>query len=107
MLDAVLSGDKAALDHALEALLARVAPEAMLPKRIAASSRMGRQLDLVRSVESWAADELASRTDSSRAKTRELNADLRTRFSRVSVAMDGRYVDIVANRRASNTGTQR
>ena len=76
----------------------------MLLKRIAASSRMGRQLDLIRSVESWAADELASRTDSSRAKTRELNADLRTRFSRVSVAMDGRYVDIVAHRRASNTG---
>jgi DNA invertase Pin-like site-specific DNA recombinase len=104
VLDAVLSGDEAALDHALEALLARVAPEAMLLKRIAASSRMGRQLDLVRSVESWAADELASRTDSSRAKTRELNADLRTRFSRVSVAMDGRYVDIVAHRRASNSG---
>ncbi|TMK98037.1 MAG: recombinase family protein [Actinobacteria bacterium] len=103
VLDAVLSGDKAALDHALEALLARVAPEAMLLKRIAASSWMGRQLDLVHSVESWAADKLASRTDSSRAKTRELNADLRTRFSRVSVAMDGRYVDIVAHRRASNT----
>jgi hypothetical protein len=62
MLDAVLSGDEAALDHALEALLARVAPEAMMLKRIAASSRMGRQLDLVRSVESWAADELAGRT---------------------------------------------
>jgi hypothetical protein len=76
----------------------------MLLKRIAASSWMGRQLDLVRSVKSWAADELASRTDSSRAKTRELNADLRTRFSRVSVAMDGRYVDIVAHRQASNTG---
>jgi DNA invertase Pin-like site-specific DNA recombinase len=104
VLDAVLSGDEAALDHALEALLARVAPEAMLLKRIAASSRMGRQLDLVRSLESWAADELASGTDSSRAKTHELNADLRTRFSRVSVAMDGRYVDIVAHRRASNTG---
>ncbi len=61
VLDAALSGDEAALDHALEALLARVAPEAMLLKRIAASSRMGRQLDLVRSVESWAADELAGR----------------------------------------------
>jgi hypothetical protein len=61
-------------------------------------------LDLVRSVESWAAHELAGRTDSSRAKTHELNAYLRTRFSRVSVAMDGRYVDIMANRRASNTG---
>jgi len=104
VLDAVLSGGEAALDHALEALLARVAPEAVLLKGIAASSRMGRQFDLVRWVESWAADELAGRTDSSRAKTRELNADLRTRFSRVSVAMDGRYVEIVAHRRASNTG---
>jgi DNA invertase Pin-like site-specific DNA recombinase len=104
VLDAVLSGDEAALDHALEALLARVAPDAMLLKRIAASGWMGRQLDLVRSINSWAAGERAGRTDSSRAKTRELNADLRTRFSRVSVAMDGRYVDIVAYRRASSTG---
>ena len=104
VLDAVLSGEEAALDLALEALVARVAPETMLLKRIAASSWMGRQFDLARSVESWAADELASRTDSSRAKTRELNAELRTRFSRVSVAMDGRYVDIVAHRRASNAG---
>jgi hypothetical protein len=48
VLDAVLSGDEAALDHALEALLARVAPEAMLLKRIAASSWMGRQLDRCR-----------------------------------------------------------
>jgi Homing endonuclease associated repeat len=104
VLDAVLSGDEAALDNALETLLARAAPEAMLLKRIAASSRMGRRLDLVRSVESWAAHERTGRTDSSRAKTRELNAELRTRFGRVSVAMDGRYVDIVAHRRASKTG---
>ena len=104
VLDAARSGAEAALDHALEALLARVVPEAILLKRIAASSRMGRRFDLVRSVESWAADELGSRTDSSRARTRELNEDLRTRFSRVSVAMDGRYVDIVAHRPTSNIG---
>jgi DNA invertase Pin-like site-specific DNA recombinase len=101
VLDAALSGDVAALDHALEALLARVAPEAMLLKRIAASSRRGHRLDLAHSVKRWAADELVGRTDSSRAKAAELNADLRARFSRVSVAMDGRYVNIVAYRMAS------
>jgi hypothetical protein len=103
VLDAVRSGDESVLDHALEALLARAAPEAMLLKQIAASSRIGRQLDLARSVETWAAEELSGRTGSSRAKTRELNADLRARFSRVSVATDGRYVDIVAHRKASRT----
>jgi hypothetical protein len=97
--DAVLSGDETAVDHALDALLARVAPEAMLLKRIAASSRLARALDLVRSVEAWAADQLAGRTDSSRVRAREVNADFRTRFSRVSVAMDARYVHIVAHRR--------
>ena len=104
VLDAVRSGDEAALDHALEALLARAASEVDVLKRITASSRRGRQLDLARSVKSWAADELAGRTDSSRAETGELNADLRTRFSRVSVAMDRRYVDIVAHRQASAGG---
>jgi hypothetical protein len=95
------------VDRALEGLLARVAPEAILLKRIAASGWIARQLELVRSVESWAADELAGRTDATRARTRELNADLRTRFSRVSVAMDGRHVDIAAHRRSSDTGRDR
>ncbi len=105
VLDAVRSGNESALDHALEALLARVAPEAMLLKGIAASSRRAKQLDLARSVTSWAADELAGRTDSSRTKTHELNRELRSRFSRVSVAMDGRYVEIAAHRQAANTGS--
>jgi len=104
VLDAARSGHETAVNDALEALLARVAPEAALLKRIAASSWRGRHIDLARSVKSWAADELAGRTDSSRAKTGELNADLRTRLSRVSVAMDGRYVDIVAYRQASAAG---
>jgi DNA invertase Pin-like site-specific DNA recombinase len=103
--DAVLARDETALDHALEALLARAAPEAMLLKQIASSSRVGRQLELVNAVKSWATDQLDGRTDSSRAKTRELNAQLRTSFRRVSVVMDGRYIGIVAHRRASNTGS--
>jgi hypothetical protein len=104
VLDAVVAGDEAALDRALEALLGRVAPEAMLLKRIAASSWRGRQFDLVSLVQDWAADELAGRTDSSRARTRDLNAYLRDRFSHVSVAMDGRYVDIVVYRTTPNAG---
>jgi hypothetical protein len=101
----VLSRDEAALDHALEALLARAAPEAILLNQIASSSRVGRQLELVNAVKSWATDQLDGRTDSSRAKTRELNAELRTSLGRVSVKMDERYIDIVAHRRTSNTGT--
>ena len=104
VLDAVLSGDEAAVDRALEALLARVAPETMLLKRIAASGWVARQLELARTIESWAAGERAGRTDSSRASTRELNAALRARFNRVSVTMDGRYVEIVAHRQSTNTG---
>ena len=104
LLAAALSGDDAALDRALQTLLARVAPETMLLKGIAASSRVGRQLELARRIDSWAAGERAGRTDSSRAATRELNAALRARFSCVSVAMDGRYFEIVAHRRSPNTG---
>ena len=104
VIDAVLAGDEAAVDRSLEPLLSRVAPEAMLLKRIAASSRTGRQFALIRRVERWAADELVGRTDGSRAMTRELNAELRTRFSRVSMAMDGRHIDIVAHREASSGG---
>jgi DNA invertase Pin-like site-specific DNA recombinase len=103
VVDAVLERDEAALDSALEALVARVAPEAVLLKRIAASSWMGRQLELAHRIEKWAAEERAGRTDSSRAETKELNGALRARFGRVSVRMDGRYVDIVAHRRATNT----
>ena len=104
VLDAGLAGDQTALAQALEALHARATPEATLLKQIASSSRIGRQLDVVHAVERWAADQLAGRTDSSRAKTRELNAELRTSLTRVLVAMDGRQIDIVAHRRPSNTG---
>jgi DNA invertase Pin-like site-specific DNA recombinase len=102
VLDAVRQGDEAALDCALEALVTRVAPETMLLKRIVASTSTGRQLELAHIIENWAAQERAGRTDSSRAETRELNDALRARFCRVSVAMDGRYVSIVAHRWATN-----
>lgn len=68
VLDAIRSGDEATVDPAIEGLLAHVAPEAALLKRIAASSRRGRQLDLAHSIKSWVGDQLAGQQDPSRAK---------------------------------------
>ena len=66
-----------AIDAALEALLARLAPEARMLQQIATSGRLARRLRLARRVQGWAAQERAARTDTSRSETRELNHLLR------------------------------
>jgi hypothetical protein len=91
-------GDEEAINAALEALLARKAPEAIMLGRIAASGRLARRLELARGVQRWAAQERAGRSEDSRAMTRELNSQLRDCFSRVSLAMDSRTVTIAALR---------
>jgi hypothetical protein len=99
VLDAVAVGDDAAIDAALEALLARMAPEAMVLQRIARTGRLALRLELARRTQGWAAQERAGRTDASRSETRELNHLLRGCFSGVSLAMDHQAVTIVAQRR--------
>ncbi len=98
VLDALLAGDDIATDEALEALLARMAPEVIVLRRMAASSRLARRLELARQIQSWAAQEHTGRTDASRARTGELNRLLRGCFSSVSLAMDKRAITIAAHR---------
>jgi len=101
VLDAVVAGDAAAINAALEALLARVAPEAIELQRMATSGRLAGRLELARRPQGWAAQERAGRTDASRGETRELNHLLPACFSGVSLAMDHQAVTIVAYRRTS------
>jgi hypothetical protein len=101
VLETVVAGDDAAIDAALEALLAQVAPEAMVLKRMAMSSRLACRLELARRTRGWAAQERAGRTDASRSETSELNQLLRSCLSGVSLAMDQQAVTIVAHRRTS------
>jgi hypothetical protein len=101
VLDAVVAGDDVAIDAALEALLARIAPEAIMLQRIATSSRLARRLEFARRTQSWATQERAGRTDVSRSETRDLNHLLRSCFSGVSLAMDHQAVTIVAQRRTN------
>ena len=93
------SGDETRVDAALRRLLARMAPEATLAERLAASDRHLRRLAAARRFERWAAGERAGRSDESRAETRELNELLRTWFAHVTVALDHGQVVIGAHHR--------
>jgi hypothetical protein len=98
VLEALLTGDDAAIDAGLEALLARMAPEATMLRQMATSGRLAHRFELFRRIQSWAAQERAGRSDASRGETRELNRLLRDCFSAVSLAMDHQEVTIVAYR---------
>jgi DNA invertase Pin-like site-specific DNA recombinase len=100
VLEALASGDDGATDVALEALLARMAPELTVLGRTAISGRLARRLELARRTQTWAAQERGGRTDASRQETRELNRLLRGCFAGVSVAMDRQAMTIVAARNA-------
>jgi hypothetical protein len=97
-LEALAAGDDDATDAALEALLARMAPEAFMLLRVAISGRLARRLELAHRTQSWAAQERTGRSDASRSVTRELNRLLRGSFGGVSLAMDRQAVTIVAYR---------
>jgi hypothetical protein len=99
LLDAVLAGNDVQIDAAVEALVHRVAPEVAMLRCVAASSRQARRLEVAKRFEEWARQDHAGRTDALRARVRELQCELRTWFSNVSVAMDGNTVTIVAHRR--------
>jgi hypothetical protein len=101
VLEALLAGDDAAIDAGLEALLARMAPEASALRQIATSGRLTREFELACRIQRWAAQERTGRTDESRSETRELNRLLRECFSAVSVAMDQQGVTIVAYRQTN------
>jgi DNA invertase Pin-like site-specific DNA recombinase len=95
-LDALAAGDASAVDAALQALLVRMAPEAMMLQRLASSGRLARRLDLARRMQSWASQERTGRTAASRGITRELNHQLRVHFASVTLAMDRHAITIVA-----------
>ena len=99
VLDAILVGDDTETDEALEALLARMAPEVIALRQMATSGRLARRLELARQIQSWVTQEHTGRTEVSRELTRELNQRLRDYFSCVSLAMETRVVTIVAHRR--------
>lgn len=99
VLEALLAGDDTAAESALLALLARVAPEAVMLQRIASSGRLARRMALAREVQRWAAQERIGRSDASRVTTRVLNRQLRDCFSGVSLAMQRHAVTIIAYRR--------
>lgn len=99
VLEAVVAGDDSTTDLALEALLLRMAPEALVLQQIFSSGRFTRQLELARRTQGWAAQESAGRSDASREETRELNSLLRGCFARVCIVMDRWAITIVAHRR--------
>jgi hypothetical protein len=98
--DAALHGDEQSFSAALEQLVARsaehagnLANEANMPRRRA------RQLEAVPRFDGWAAQQLAGRTDDSRAEEQKLNRLLRTWFSQLTVTMDETSVLITARHR--------
>jgi hypothetical protein len=99
--DAVLAGDEPRVDSALDAIFARMQPEAALIRDTAISQRRARELDQIQRFQAWIQQETAARTDTSRAKAHDLNLLLRSWFSTVAVTFDATTVRIVAQRHPS------
>lgn len=104
VLDAMAVGDDARIDATLQALFARMAPEAAAMRRMGRSDRHARRAALVERLQGWTAEERAGRTDVTRGVTRELNQVLRRWFSSILLTMDGRGVTLVAQRLPSAGG---
>jgi hypothetical protein len=106
LLIAVRDGEDRRIDAALQELFSRSWPEAAMLGRIAESGRAARQLELARRVSRWASEELAARSEATRAQTRELNRLLRQCFSAVELSLGARSLQIRARRRSSLGGEQ-
>jgi DNA invertase Pin-like site-specific DNA recombinase len=103
--DAVLADDEPQVDRALDALFARMQPEAALIRDGTLSQRQARELEQVGRFQAWIALEAAGRTEASRAEARELNLPLRNWFSTIAVTIDENTVAF-AGRRRRTPGSQ-
>ena len=97
--EAVLWGDDARLDESIERMVARVAPELAIHRRIAATRRHSRQQVLERELHEWAEAQTTSPADDSRRETRALNGELREWFTAVHVHNAARDTVIAAKLR--------
>jgi DNA invertase Pin-like site-specific DNA recombinase len=84
-----------------------VLPETAMLRRIAASSRQDRQLEVSLSFEAWARVEPAQRTDATREETRKLNRLLHSWFANVTLAMHSHSVVITAHHQPSSDTSDR
>jgi DNA invertase Pin-like site-specific DNA recombinase len=94
--EAALSGDEQSFAAAVEQLLTRSGRYGFDTGDHSIPSRRRRRLAAVPRFEAWAAQELAGRTDASRAETLSLNRLLRTWFSTVAVTINNTSVEIAA-----------
>ena len=98
VIDAVLAGDDAEINGALQQLLARMAPADARTRQLALSHRSARQLEAVDRFERWASLERDGRSDASRAETVKLNRLLRSWFQTVRIVADETAVEIRTRR---------
>jgi DNA invertase Pin-like site-specific DNA recombinase len=99
VLEAVRQGGDEEIDAALDELLTHTSPEAGMLHRIAASSRVARQLETAQRIEAWGRAALRGRTDASRAEARKLGDILRHWFSSVTLQTRAGEIIIVTQRR--------
>jgi hypothetical protein len=96
--DAALES-QADFQAALEQLLARVGHQALVSEGLTLTQRRVRQLETIGRFEAWATDELAGRTEKSRAEAPKLNRLLSNWFSTITVVVGRVHVEITAHRR--------
>ncbi len=95
---AMLAGDDAGAESALNALFAKMHPEAALIRDSATSRRLARELGEAQTLRDWIVEETAGRTPASREMARELNGLLRSWFSTISLTISETNVEIVGKR---------
>jgi hypothetical protein len=99
VIDAVLAGDDAEINGALQQLLTRMVPADARTRQLALSQRSARQLEAVERFERWASLERDGRSDTSRAETVKLNRLLRSWSQSVWIVADETGVEIRGRRR--------
>jgi hypothetical protein len=101
VLAALAAGNDLEIDHALEDLLARMSPAATLPRPRIAPGREAREDQLAMRLARWAEAMREPPNDAARKETTELNGLLRTRFSRLDVALDKTGMTLLGHRHPS------
>ncbi len=74
--EAALTGDDRELDQLMAQMVARVAPDLVIQRRLAASRRETRQQTLERRIDAWAQKTDGPSTEQQRDETRHLNTEL-------------------------------
>jgi len=83
--EAALTADDARLDESIERMVARVAPDLAIHRRIAATRRQSRQQALERDLQAWTGPQAAPATEERRRETLALNSELREWFTDLHV----------------------